>query len=480
MNRSDNHDLTGRVAVIGMAGCFPGARNVAELWRNLTRGVESISHFRGEELENATPELLANPNYVKARSVLDDVDLFDAGFFEMYPKEAEITDPQHRIFLECSWQALEDAGCDPQTYKGAIGVFAGCSMNTYFLSNLCSRPGYISEFANSYQVGSYPDLVGNGHDFLATRVSYKLNLRGPSFTLQAGCATSLLAICQAYQSLVTYQSDVALAGGVSITFPQNRGYLYQEDGMVSPDGHCRTFDAKAKGTVFGSGVGVVVLKRFEDAIADGDRVYAVVRGLAVNNDGAAKVGYAAPSVEGQAEVIAMAHAAAGVSPETISYVEAHGTGTPLGDPIEVAALTQAFRAGTQSKNFCAIGAVKSNVGHLDVAAGVTGFIKTVLALHHKTLPATLHFEQPNPRLDLANSPFYVNTKLSQWKNGSFPRRAGVSAFGVGGTNAHVVLEEAPKTVGSPSRRGSHLILLSGKTESALSQATANLADHLKK
>lgn len=480
MKDSSRSDLAASIAVIGMAGRFPGARNVPELWQNLTSGVESISHFRPEELENATPELLSNPNYVKSRSVLDDVDLFDAGFFEMYPKEAEITDPQHRIFLECSWQALEDAGYDPHAYKGAIGVFAGCSMNTYFLSNLCARSGYIKEFANSYQVGSYPDLVGNGHDFLATRVSYKLNLRGPSFTLQAGCATSLLAICQAYQSLVTYQSDMALAGGVSITFPQKRGYLYQEDGMVSPDGHCRTFDAKAKGTIFGSGVGVVVLKRLEDAHADGDRVYAVIRGLAVNNDGNAKVGYAAPSVEGQSEVIATAHAAADVSAETIGYVEAHGTGTPLGDPIEIAALTKAFRATTQAKNFCAIGAVKPNLGHLDVAAGVTGFIKTVLALHHKILPPMLHFEQPNPRLDLANSPFYVNTKLSQWKNGNYPRRAGVSAFGVGGTNAHVVLEEAPKIASSRSRRGSHLLLLSGKTESALAQATVNLAAHLKK
>src|SRR5262249_36633948 len=404
----------------------------------------------------------------------------------MYPKEAEITDPQHRIFLECAWEALEDAGCDPQIYKGAIGVFAGCSMNTYFLSKLCTRPGYIEGFANSYQVGSYPELVGNGHDFLATRVSYKLNLRGPSFTLQAGCATSLLAICQAYQSLIMYQSDMALAGGVSITFPQNRGYLYQEDGMVSADGHCRTFDAKAKGTVFGSGVGAVALKRLEDALADGDHIYAVIRGLAVNNDGSAKVGYAAPSVEGQSSVIATAHASADVSADTISYVEAHGTGTPLGDPIEVAALTKAFRATTEAKNFCALGSAKPNVGHLDVAAGVTGFIKTVLALHHKMLPPMLHFEQPNPKMDLAGSPFYVNKELKPWvkmkMNGVSPRRAGVSAFGVGGTNAHVVLEEAPQQ--PPSHELSHerspqLILLSARTESALDQAASNLAGHLK-
>ena len=272
---------------------------------------------------------------------------FDAEFFGILPREAELIDPQQRVFLECCWEALEDAGYDPQAYPGAIGVYAGCSANTYFLRNVCADPAFIDEYTSAYQVGHYPTLLGTNHDFLATRVSYKLNLKGPSFTLQAGCSTSLLAVCQACQSLQSYQSDMALAGGVSITFPQKRGYVYQEGGMGSRDGHCRSFDALAQGTVFGSGSAVVLLKRLEDAVADGDHIYAIIKGYAVNNDGSAKVGYTAPSVDGQANVIAMAHAVAGVDPESITYIEAHGTATPLGDPIEFAALTRAFRVANQ-------------------------------------------------------------------------------------------------------------------------------------
>jgi amino acid adenylation domain-containing protein len=467
------------VAIIGMAGRFPQARTVAEFWKNQLSGIEAISQFRVEELEipNAI-ELSRQPNYVRARSVLDHVDMFDAEFFGIYPREAELMDPQQRLFLECCWESFEDAGYDPSTYSGPVGVYAGCSMSTYFLSRICS-PEFIRQYTGAYQVGNYPEMMGNSLDFLSTRVSYKLNLRGPSFTMLSACSTSLLAVCQACQGLLTYQSDMALAGASSITFPQKRGYLYQEGGMVSQDGHCRTFDADAQGTIFGSGVAVVLLKRVEDAVRDGDQIYAVIRGFGVNNDGAAKVGYTAPSVEGQARVIALAHESAGVHPATIGYVEAHGTGTPLGDPIELSALTQAFRAQTADKNFCVVGTAKTNVGHLDIAAGVTGLIHAAHVVRDGVFPPTLHFQKPNPKFDMASSPFYANTKLSLWEKGETPRRAGVSAFGVGGTNAHVVIEQAPHRSSQPSARPAQLLVLSARSEAALDHATDNLAEHLK-
>ena len=479
-SREDKEPLLGGVAIIGMAGRFPGAGSVVEFWRNQLNRVEAISHFEVEDLEvPAAAELAKNPDYVRARSILEDVDLFDAEFFGIYPKEAELIDPQQRLFLESCWQALEDAAYDPAAYTGSIGVFAGSSVSTYFLSRLCAIPGFIEKFTGAYQVGNYPEMMGNNLDFLSTRVAYKLNLRGPAFTLQAGCSTSLLAVCQACQSLLTYQSDMALAGGTSITFPQKRGSFYQQGGMVSRDGHCRTFDADAQGTVFGSGVAVVLLKRFEDAVRDGDHVYAVIRGFAVNNDGSAKVGYTAPSVEGQARVIAMAQESAGVSPESIGYIEAHGTGTPLGDPIELAALTQVFGSQTDRKQFCAIGTAKTNVGHLDIAAGVTGLIHAAHVVREGLLPATLHFRQPNPKFDLEKSPFYVNQKLTEWKANGTPRRAGVSAFGVGGTNAHVVLEQAPVQTSAPSTQVEQLLVLSARTEGALDRASNNLLEYLK-
>ena len=469
----------GAIAIIGMTGRFPGARNVGEFWRNVRDGVESISQFEPTDLEipNAR-SITADPAYVAARSILEGVELFDAGFFGIFPKEAELMDPQHRIFLECCWETLEDAGYDPQNYPGAIGVFAGCSANTYFLEFLAQHPGFSASYTRAYQVGNYPTMLGANHDFLSTRVSYKLNLRGPSFTLQAGCSTSLLAVCQACENLLHYQSDMVLAGGVSITFPQKRGYHYQEGGMVSPDGHCRTFDAKSQGTVFGSGSGVVLLKRLEDAVADKDHIYAVIRGCAVNNDGSTKVGFTAPSVEGQAHVVATALATAGIDPNSIGYIETHGTGTPLGDPIEVAALTRAYRARTSARNFCALGAVKRNVGHLDVAAGVTGLINAVNVVRHRQLPPSIYFERPNPSLDLESSPFYVNRQLTDWMADG-PRRAAVSAFGVGGTNAHLILEEAPGADSGPNDKPAHLLLLSARSESALEVATQNLARHLK-
>ena len=468
------------VAIIGMAGRFPGAQSVAEFWRNQLNGVEAISHFRVDELEvpNAA-ELSKDPSYVRARSILEDVGLFDAEFFGILPRDAELMDPQQRLFLESCWQAFEDAGYDPSIYPGPIGVFAGSSQSTYFLTRLCTNPGFIAKYSGGYQVGSYPEMMGNNPDFLCTRVSYKLNLRGPSFTMVSGCSTSLIAVTQACQSLLTYQSDMALAGGSSITFPQKRGSYYQDGGMVSPDGHCRTFSADAQGTVFGSGVAVVLLKRLEDAIRDGDQIYAVIRGFAANNDGSAKVGYTAPSVEGQARVIALAHEAAGVNPETIGYIEAHGTGTPLGDPIELAALTQAFHAHTKNQEFCAVGTAKTNVGHLDIAAGVTGLIHAAHIVRHGIFPPTLHFNGPNPQFDLEHSPFYVNPKLKEWKAQATPRRAGVSAFGVGGTNAHVVIEQAPERTSPASARPVQLLTLSARSEASLDRATENLAEYFK-
>ncbi|MBW4563380.1 MAG: SDR family NAD(P)-dependent oxidoreductase [Mojavia pulchra JT2-VF2] len=468
------------IAIVGLAGRFPGAKNVEKFWQNLKDGVESISFFSEQELESngIEPAVVRNPDYVKAKAVLEDVELFDAAFFGFSPKEATITDPQHRLFLESAWEALENAGYNPETYTGAIGVYAGVGMSAYLLNNL-----WASEFARS--AGAYQIIIANDKDFLPTRVSYKLNLKGPSVNIQTACSTSLVAICMACQSLLNYQCDMALAGGVSISLPQKTGYLYQEGMIFSPDGHCRAFDAQAKGTLAGSGVGIVVLKRLEDAIADGDTIHAVIKGFALNNDGAMKVGYTAPSVDGQAEVIAQALAMAEVDPESVTYIEAHGTGTPLGDPIEIAALTKAFHASTQKKNFCAIGSVKTNIGHLDTAAGVTGLIKTVQALKHQSLPPSLHFETPNPKIDFANSPFYVNTKLTAWQKNGSPRRAGVSSFGIGGTNAHVVLEEAPSLRGQGGRgaeeqgRNYQLLIVSAKSESALDTATHNLIAHLK-
>lgn len=470
-------DISNAVAIIGMSGRFPGARNIAQFWENQRNGVEAISHFSEKDLEISLPDVARGSQYVKARPLLENAEMFDAAFFGIYPKEAELMDPQHRIFLQCCWEALEDAGYDPLQCP-ATGVFAGCSPPTYFLRNVCRDQSAIENYVSGYPVSNYNALLGSNPDFLATRVSYKLNLKGPAFTMMAGCSTSLLSVCQACQSLQTFQCDMALAGGISITFPQKRGYFYQEGGMVSPDGHCRAFDEQANGTVFGSGSGVVVLKRLEDAIASRDYIYALVLGYGMNNDGAAKVGYTAPSVEGQAAVIAMAQAAAGVGPESIGYVEAHGTGTPLGDPIEVAALTQAFRAGTQAKNFCVLGTAKTNVGHLDIASGITGLIHATQILRHAVFPPTLHFDRPNPKLNLAHSPFYVNTGLRAWIREQTPRRAGVSSFGVGGTNAHVVLQEAPVRNASSTNRQLQLLLLSAKSENALASASANLAGFL--
>ncbi len=475
--RGDGADGPSGIAIIGMAARFPGANTIAEFWQNLKNGVESIVPLQDDELDLPGTEGTSfknDPNYVQVAAMLQDADLFAAQFFGIYPKEAQLMDPQQRVFLESSWQALEDSGYSPETFEGSIGVYAGCYMNTYLLSTLYTNPAFFTGLGNSFHLAPLQTEIGNDKDYLTTRVSFKLNLRGPSFTVQTACSTSLVAVAQACQSLMYHECDLALAGGVSIRFPQKKGYIYQEGSIVSPDGHCRAFDAKSQGTVFGNGVGVVILKRLNEALADGDDIYAVIKGWAVNNDGATKVSYPAPSVEGQVEVIAMAQALAGVKADSISYVETHGTGTPLGDPIEIAALSRVFRAASQAKQFCAIGSLKTNIGHLDIASGVAGLTKTALALKNKVIPASLHFEEPNPKIDFANSPFYVNSKLAKWEAGPSPRRAGISSFGVGGTNVHLVLEEAPPLKTSAASRPYQLIPLSAKTASALDTASANL------
>ena len=460
------------IAVVGMACHFPKANDLEAFWENLRNGRESISFLTDEELEpsGVDPASLKDPHYVKAASILDGVDLFDASFFGVPANEARVMDPQQRLLLQSAWKALEDAGYNPETYKGAIGVYAGARASSY-LFNLYSNP----EIAGS--IGAFEIGMGNDLAFLSSRISYKLNLRGPSYSVHTACSTSLVAVHLACQSLLVGECQMALAGGVAVNVPQKTGYLYRRGGILSPDGHCCPFDEKAQGTIFGSGAGVIVLKRLEDAIQDNDHIYALIRGSATNNDGSAKASFAAPSVQGQASVVLDALATAGVDVESISYIEAHGTGTHIGDPIEIKALTNAFRARTTKKGYCGIGSVKSNLGHLDAAAGMASIIKLILCFEHNTLVPTLHFNSPNLQMDLSNSPFYVMDRLTEWKPGPTPRRAGVSAFGVGGTNAHVVLEEAPPVERSSGSRPWQLLTLSAKSASALDTATANLANH---
>ena len=470
----DIFDHFGAIAVIGMAGRFPGAKNIDEFSVNLRDGVELVSFFTEQELmaSGIDPTEFNAPRYVKVGAVLEDIEWFDASFFDITPRDAELTDPQHRLFLEHAWEALENAGYIPDSYRGRIGVYAGTGVNTYLLFNLFENRNLFKSN------GFYRITIGNEKDSLTMQVSYKLGLRGPSVSVNTMCSTSLVAVHLACQSLLNGECEMALAGGVRISVPQKVGHMYQKGGINSPDGHCRAFDSDAKGTVGGSGVGIVVLKRLADALTDSDSICAVIRGTAINNDGASKVSYTAPSAQGQAEVITEALEVACVEPETITYIEAHGTGTPSGDPIEIAALTRAFQTKTTKKGFCAVGSVKTNIGHLDTAAGIAGFIKSVLALQHQVLPASLHFRQANPQIDFANSPFYVNHTLSEWKTVDTPRRAGVSSFGIGGTNAHAILEEAPPLEPSGPSRPYHLVTVSAKTVTALSTLRTNLVKHI--
>jgi acyl transferase domain-containing protein/thioesterase domain-containing protein/acyl carrier protein len=466
----------GDIAIVGIALRFPGASTAKQFWSNLEAGIESVRAFTDGELlaAGASKSEIAQPRYVKAGVVLEEFDGFDAEFFGFSPKEAAILDPQHRQFLECAWEALEDAGHAPESFEGSIGVFGGCGMGAYFAFNLLTNRDLV-EREGLFLLRH----TGNDKDFLTTRVSYTLNLRGPSVSVQTACSTSLVATHLACQSLLSGECDMALAGGVTIEIPHARGYVYQPGEILSPDGHCRAFDHRAAGTIFGSGAGIVVLRRLEDARRDGDHVYAVIKGSAVNNDGSAKVGYLAPSVDGQAAAIVEAMAVAQIGADSIGYVECHGTGTAMGDPIEISALTQAFRRGTTRVGFCGIGSVKTNIGHLDTAAGVASLIKASLALGHRAIPPTLNFEANNPEIDFAKSPFFVCDRLRPWPAGSEPRRAAVNSLGVGGTNAFVLLEEAPpEPAARPSARAHQLLVLSAKSRAALDQASRRLAEHI--
>jgi acyl transferase domain-containing protein/acyl-CoA synthetase (AMP-forming)/AMP-acid ligase II/acyl carrier protein/SAM-dependent methyltransferase len=478
------------VAVIGMACRFPGADDPETFWRNLVGGVESVTFFDDRDIaaSGIDPAVARHPDYVKASPVLSDVEGFDAEFFGYSARDAELMDPQHRLFLEVCWEAFEDAGYDPTSYPGAVGVYAGASMNTYLLNNVMPHRASLDalddlDVTTLDSMGGFQLMVAADKDYLTTRVSYKLNLRGASVNVQTACSTGLVAIHMACQSLLAGEADMFLAGGSSVQVPQRAGHLYQSGMIVSPDGHCRAFDAQARGTSFGSGVGVVLLKRLESALEDGDPVYAVIKGSAVNNDGGVKVGYMAPSGDGEASVAAEALAMAGVAADSIGFVEAHGTGTEMGDPIEVNALAQAFRAHTDRKGYCAIGSVKTNVGHLQIASGLVGFIKAALALHHKTIPPTLHFNAPNPAIDFGNSPFYVNTAPVDWQPVDTPRRAGVNSLGIGGTNSHVILEEAPppevsKAEANAVDRARHVLMLSARSEQALAELARRYAAFL--
>lgn len=461
------------IAIVAMAGRFPGAGDVEAFWRNLCEGRDSITYFKPDELDPAvTASERSDPGYVAARGVIEGLENFDAAFFGISPREAELMDPQQRIFLELSWECLERAGYAPDATPGPVGVFAGMNNGTYFQRHLAHRPDLIAK------LGDFQVMVNNEKDYIATHVAHKLNLTGPAVSTHTACSTSLVAICQAVDSLRAGHCDMALAGAASATCPPRSGYRHIEGAMLSRDGHTRTFDRDATGTVFSDGATVVLLKRLDDALADGDPVYAVIRGAAVNNDGGHKASFTAPSSEGQAAVIAMAHTDAGVDPRSIGYVEAHGTGTPLGDPIEVEGLTRAFRRSTADTGFCRIGSVKSNVGHLVIAAGGAGVIKTALSLWEQRIPASLHYQQANASIDFGATPFIVNDRLSDWPAGNAPRRAGVSSFGVGGTNAHVVIEEAPARDESERGQGPQLLVLSARTPAALARSAERLADHL--
>jgi acyl transferase domain-containing protein len=474
MEELDDTTTDQHVAIIGMACRMPGAGGVGEFWSNLVDGVESISTFSDQELLDAgvDPALIHSPNYVRSRGIIGGADRFDAGFFGVTPREAELLDPQQRVFLECAWHALEDGGYVPGNgAAGRIAVFGGVGTN-WHLGNADGHPD-VRKFSSAASV-----VTSNDKDYLTTRVSYKLDLTGPSVNVQSACSTSLVATIMGMNSLLSHQCDLVLAGGATIEIPETKGYVFQDGGMESPDGHCRPFDAGANGTVFSRGAGVVLLKRLSEAIADGDHIYAVVLDGAINNDGGLKVGFTAPSVNGQVEVAIEALERAGVTPDTLSFVEAHGTATALGDPIEVASLSQAFRAYTDRKQFCALGSAKGNIGHTDVASGMAGLIKAALALEHGKLPASLNFESPNPKIDFEDSPFFVNTKLRELSRNGTPRRALINSFGVGGTNACAILQEPPPRTAPAPRRQEKVLLLSARSLAALDSLTNAMHDHV--
>ncbi|AXO35399.1 type I polyketide synthase [Micromonospora sp. B006] len=455
---------SGRIAIIGMAVRVPGAgADLDRFWENIRTGTESISFFDVDELvaQGVPAERALDPRFVPARGVLTDVDRFDGALFGYSPSESALIDPQQRILLECAWAALEQAGHPPVgSDPNRTGVYLGTGMNLYMLDNVLPNERAVTN------AGGLQLVIGADKDYAATRVAYKLNLQGPGVTVQTACSTSLVAVHMAVQSLLSYESDLALAGGASVAPPSRRGYVHEPGSILSPDGHCRVFDAAAEGTVAGDGVGVVVLKRYDDAVRDGDTVHAVIVGSAVNNDGARKAGFTAPGASGQAAVVADALAVGGIPPETVGVIETHGTGTRLGDPIEVAALCEVFGSAAPDRPGIALTALKSIVGHLDVAAGVLGLVKTVLALRHRTIPPVAHFKSPNELLHLGDSPFFVPTEAVPWPEVDGVRRAGVSSFGIGGTNAHVVLEEAPQVPSAEAADGPELLLVSARSQAA--------------
>lgn len=476
------HEIENGIAIIGISGRFPDANHVSQYWENIRNGHEAIHPLTDDQLRDlgVSEARIHHPRYVKWSSSIAGTDQFDYTFFDMSKREADMMDPQHRLMLTCAYEALEDGGYHGDLYEGLISVFAGCGFNNYLIREIMSKQDEIPE--EDLQLL----LQTNSSDYLSSRISYKLNLKGSSVAVQTACSTSLVAVHQACQNLLMYQSDMALAGGVSLRIPETEGYMYQEGGIFSPDGHCRAFDAQAQGTVFGSGVGIVLLKRLEDALTDHDHIYAVIRGSATNNDGSGKVGYTAPSVEGQRDVIREALMIADIDPTTISYVEAHGTGTALGDPIEMIALQEAF--GDTDNQHCAIGAVKTNIGHLNAASGIAGLIKTVLMLQHQEIPPTLHYNRANPAIPFESGSFYVNTTLQSWETNHYPRRAGISSFGIGGTNAHIILEEAPQ-LDDPAQSLSfsetvpvqeELVILSARTSAAAENMLENINQFIQK
>ncbi|WP_035804931.1 type I polyketide synthase [Kitasatospora mediocidica] len=456
----DDEDDGALVALVAMAGRFPGTASVERFWRHLVDGDELITRF---------PEA-GDGGHVPAYGIFEEADRFDAAFFGYSPREALMLDPQHRVFLECCWEALERAGCDPARFAGQIGVYGGSGESSH--AHRLREDPVLSRTVPGWEL-----RMATAADFLTSRVSYKLGLTGPAVTVQTACSTSLVAVHLAVQALLAGECDLALAGGVTVQVPYALGG-YTEGGVISQDGHCRAFDAKAGGTVGADGAGVVVLRRLADALADGDHIHAVLRATAVNNDGSDKIGFTAPSVSGQAAAVLAAHTLSGVDPATIGYLEAHGTGTPMGDPIEISALTQAFRAGTAEKGFCRIGSLKSNLGHTDTAAGVLGLMKAALVVEHGLIPPSLHFEEPNPEIDFDASPFTVATALTAWPKGPVPRRAGVNSLGIGGTNAHAVLEQPPTRAASAPETDRQLLVVSARTATALDQAVAGLGSRL--
>ncbi|MEU8385636.1 type I polyketide synthase, partial [Streptosporangium sp. NPDC048865] len=460
------------IAIIGMAGRFPGATDIGTFWRNISTGVESFTRFSDEELIAAgvDPATFQQPNYVRSRPILDDIRGFDAGFFGYNPREATLADPQQRIFLECVWEALESAGYAAPEGRGSVGVFAGMNISGYLLTRLMAFQMGIDTSAL---------MIGNDKDSLATNVSFRLDLNGPSLSVQTFCSTSLVAVHLASESLRRGECDMALAGGVSVRIPDRIGYLWEEGGQESPDGHVRTFDAEGRGSMFGDGAAVVTLKRLSDAVADRDTVYAVIRASAINNDGAVKFSYLAPSIDGQRRCVSAALARAGVDPDDISYVEAHGTATEVGDPMEVAALARAF-GETERKQYCVLGSIKPNVGHLDRASGVTGLIKVVQSLRHELIPGTLHYRSPNPEIDFESGPFRVTAEPTPWpRSAGRPRIAGISSLGMGGTNAHAIITEAPLPAERPARpRRWQILPVSARSAAAAEQSCSRLAEHL--